>query len=71
MIQLSLKLEINQSKFVFACIGSAAIYGICCYISKLNDSPAIKNDKGKTEVLVKSRISIFSESNKDKTKVSV
>ena len=71
MIKLSFKLNISRSRLVIACIGSAAIYGICCCISKMNDSPALEIDEGKTEGHVKGRIPTFSESNKDKTKVSV
>ena len=50
MIKLSIKLDISLSKLVIACIGSAACYGIGCYISNLNDSPALENDESGTEV---------------------
>ena len=53
MIKLSLKIKITLSKLVIACIGSATMYGIGCYISKLNDSHALENDISKTQVHIK------------------
>ena len=50
MIKLSLKIDVSLGKLVIACIGSVSIYGISCYISNLNDSPAQISDKGEEKV---------------------
>ena len=69
MIRFSLKLDVSLSKLVIACIGSAACYGVGCYIYTLNDSPALESNKGKTEVIVKSINSPTSENDEGIAKV--